>query len=143
MVLADIHTGEVAYIHMNTHLDHQSDSRVDLICAQQLKADADLLQEKYNRPVLMTGDYNETEQDLAYLYLNDPANGYTNAKYQTEDFSPLTTSGGHGTSYTGGTMHVIDHIFVSVDDLTIVKHDAIESPYISDHSAVYVEFTIR
>lgn len=141
-VFQDNSTGEIAYIHMNTHFDHMSDSHVDLLCAQQMKEGADLLQEKYSCPVVMTGDFNEGEGDLAYQYLADATNGYANAKYKTDDFSPLTSQGGFGLSYKPGTIYVIDHIFVSLEGLTVVKHDIFEVPFISDHSPVYVELLL-
>lgn len=135
-------SGEVAYIHINTHLDHKSDSHVDLLCTQQIKASADLLQDRFDCPVVITGDFNEREDHLGYLYLADPVNGYVNAKYQTDDYSKLTTAGGYGTNYQRGYHHVIDHVFLSCDDATVVKHDVLELPYLSDHSPVYVELIL-
>lgn len=142
VVLGDLSTGEPAYIHMNTHFDHKSGPEADLLCARQLIACAYSLREEYNCPVIMSGDFNDDEDDAAYLYLADAANGYVNAKYQTEHYSPLTTAGGHGTGYKKSFRHVIDHIFISARSATVVQHDVIVSPYMSDHSPVYVELIL-
>ncbi|WP_168735706.1 S-layer homology domain-containing protein [Cohnella fermenti] len=136
-------TDEVAYIHVNSHFDHQASDYIQRLCAIQVKNTADELAAIYHVPVVLTGDINSTEQSEAYRYLANGENGYLNAKYVSDDYSTLPSSAGFGESYNANETSVIDHIFVSAGNVGVYKHDIIKNQYLSDHSAVYAELSLN
>lgn len=136
-------TDEVAYIHINSHFDHQASDYIQKLCAIQVTKTADELASIYGVPVVLTGDINSTEQSEAYRYFADGENGYLNAKYVTDDYSTLPSSAGFGENYNVNEKTVIDHIFISAGNIGVYKHDMIKNPYLSDHSAVYAELSLN
>lgn len=142
-VFENIDSEEIAYIHVNTHYDHQSSDYINEICSKQIKVKADELFDKYNVPIIITGDFNSTEQTNAYEYFAKGKNGYINSKYMTDDYSELSTCAGYGENYNELATGVIDHIFISDRNIGVYKHDVVVNPYLSDHSAVYAKFAIN
>ncbi|MGY5343572.1 carbohydrate-binding protein [Paenibacillus glucanolyticus] len=136
-------TNDIAYIHVNSHYDHQSSDYIQQLCSIQVKKTADELASNYHAPVVLTGDINATEQAEAYNYLANGKNGYLNAKYVTNNYSTLPSSAGFGENYNENNKDVIDHIFISAGNIGVYRHDMIKNPYLSDHSAVYVELSLN
>lgn len=137
-------TGEIAYIHVNTHFDHKSSDYVNLICARQLTQKAEELAEEYGGcPVVITGDFNATEETMTWAYLQNGENGFVDAKYLTDSRSLITTSAGYGADYNANTTVVIDHVFVSKGNIGAYQHDVIVDPYASDHSCVYAKLALN
>ncbi|MBU5670701.1 S-layer homology domain-containing protein [Paenibacillus brevis] len=136
-------TNEIAYIHVNSHYDHQTSDYIQRLCSIQVKKTADELVSQYHAPVVLTGDINATEKSEGYNYLASGENGYLNAKYVTHDYSTLPSSAGFGNNYNEGAKDVIDHIFVSAGNIGVYKHDIIRNEYLSDHSAVYAELSLN
>lgn len=114
-------TNETAYIHVNSHFDHQSSDYTQLLCAIQVKKTADKLTAQYHVPVVLTGDINSTEQSKAYEYFANGKNGYLNAKYVSNNYSTLPSSAGFGEGYNAETKDVIDHIFISAGNIGVYK----------------------
>jgi len=135
-------TNEIAYIHINSHFDHKSADYINILCSKQVRQKADELAQIYQRPVVLSGDMNATEESGAYKYLADEKNGYLDAKYVSDSYSTLPSCAGYGTGYDVKAYTVIDHIFVSAGNIGVYKHDILKKPYISDHSAVYVELSL-
>ncbi|MDN4070048.1 S-layer homology domain-containing protein [Paenibacillus sp. FSL R5-0407] len=138
-----IGTNEIAYIHVNSHYDHQTSDYIQRLCSIQVKETADELVSQYHAPVILTGDINATEQSEGYNYLANGENGYLNAKYVTNDYSTLPSSAGFGNNYNEGAKDAIDHIFISAGNIGVYKHDIIRNEYLSDHSAVYAELSLN
>ncbi|MDF2921664.1 MAG: hypothetical protein K0R57_578 [Paenibacillaceae bacterium] len=136
-------TNEIAYIHINSHYDHQSSDYIQTLCSIQVKKKADELAFQYQSPVVLTGDINAKEESQAYHYLADGKNGYLNAKYVSDQYSVLPSSAGFGANYNEAETSVIDHIFISAGNVGVYKHDMLSNPYLSDHSAVYAELSLR
>ncbi|AIQ43223.1 MULTISPECIES: S-layer homology domain-containing protein [unclassified Paenibacillus] len=136
-------TNEIAYIHINSHYDHQSSDYIQRLCSIQVAKMANELALRYHAPAVLTGDINATEQSEAYKYLASGDNGYVNAKYVTNHYSTLPSSAGFGENYNGETKDVIDHIFISAGNIGVYKHDILKNPYLSDHSAVYAELSLN
>lgn len=141
-VLCEKGTDNVAYIHISAHYDHQSDDYINMLCAKELKEKADYLKSIYGDvPVVITGDQNADESTNAYKYFADGENGFIDVKFTTDDYNPLSSNAGYGEEYRPelAAGFSIDHIYVSCGNIGVVKHDIIENPYLSDHSAVYAE----
>ena len=142
-VLRDKFSQEV-YIHINAHFDHVSADYINVICAKQLIAGAKELSQKYGGcPVVMTGDYNATEDTEAWAHLANGENGFVDAKYLTDVRSYESSCAGYGTSYNAAATSVIDHVFVSNGNVGAYEHDIIVDPYASDHACVYAKLALH
>ncbi len=141
-VLKNKETGDT-YIHVNTHPDHKSGEAVNEKCMEQLAKYLKGLQDDHKCAVVSTGDYNIVEQYNAYRIMADSANGFTNAKYLTDDYSTTSSFLGYGKDYTERKDYVIDHVFVSVGNVGTYKHEVLDNKWFSDHAGVLVKLRIN
>ncbi len=142
VVLKNKETGDT-YIHVNTHPDHKSGEAVNEKCMVQLAEYLRGLRDSYKCPIVSTGDYNFDEQLNSYRVMADSANGFTNAKYLTDDYSKTSSFHGYGIEYTKRENYVIDHVFVSVGNVGTYKHEVIEDKWFSDHAGVLVKLRMN
>ncbi len=147
VVLKDRETGDT-YIHVNTHPDHKSGKSINEMCMRQMYEYLNGLRNRYGCPVAATGDYNFDESLDAYKIMADSANGFTNAKYLTDNHSRLSSFCGYGENFKSKEMYlreeyVIDHVFVSTGNVGAYKHEIIEDKWFSDHSAVLVNLRMN
>ncbi len=143
VILADKKTGEVVYAHINCHFDHVSCDYINRLCEQQLVKRAREIKAKFNCPVVMTGDFNVTEDTDTYSSFVEDGSGFGNAKYMTEDRSNLSSCfTEYGENWKDRGNYVIDHIFVSKEDVKVRKHSIDWDCYRSDHAAVIADLTI-
>lgn len=131
-LLANKETGKI-YAHLNTHLDHVSDSarthQMELVLQKAKEYIGDY-------PVVLTGDMNDDSNSNMYV-------AATSILVDTRLASPETdntaTFHNYGLSVTN---RIIDYVFVS-SDVTPVKYDVIdEKPngdYVSDHNGICVD----
>lgn len=141
-VLKSKETGEIAYIHMNTHMDHKSDDKINVTCAQVITSKAAYLKERFGDvPFVLTGDFNCNEETKAYKYLADPENGFVDSKYLTEDRDMVPTYVGHLDDYMpeAHPKKIIDFVFASNGNVETVRARVINDKYFSDHSIVVSE----
>lgn len=132
-------TGKELYV-FNTHFDHRGDTAraesVKLILQTIVKVSGGL-------PVVVTGDFNFTENDRPYAIITAANSPLRDAFYAT-----ITPHVGPQVSFTGFTVDAstqkrrIDYIFVN-DRLDVLKHSIIANfqnrRYPSDHLPVYAK----
>lgn len=141
-VLREKATGNISYVHVNTHFDHQSSDYINVLCSRQVANKANELSVLYQCPVIISGDFNSNEGSDAYNYLALGEHGYVNAKYRTDIRSNLPTAPGYGTGYNPSSTSFIDHIFVP-KNVGVYMHNVIVNPYLSDHSCVYARLSLN
>lgn len=104
-----------------------------------------MLEQYEDLPLIMTGDFNTTEQSEYYTnFLNDT--GVKDAKYEAETLlrNYNTYSGFNVKSKEGGN-YCIDHIFVN-DNLSVKTYDVVAddgAEKISDHIPIYVDIIFK
>lgn len=133
-VLTEKASGKLV-LFMNTHLDNSSEEArtfgVNLILdkMEELKA-------KYNNPlVILTGDFNETEGDLAVATVKEKLN------LATDFDEPKATYQEWGYRQTGN--EPIDFIFTSGDRDICAILDDISNGYVSDHYGIMADIIVE
>lgn len=139
VVLRSKATGDIAYIHVNTHFDHKSSDAVNTDCSRVLTDRVTALVEKYDCPVAITGDFNSHEYAEAYKYLAEGEHGLYDSKYLTEDREDYGSFPGYWQDFSRmADTDPIDHIFVT-DTFGCRTHTILDNRYFSDHSAVLAD----
>lgn len=139
--LKDRHTGREFY-HFNTHFDHEG--------VQARENSALLIQEKIKTiagttPVVLTGDFNTTEDSRAYINLSRNSS-LENARQlsQTGHYGPLGTFSTFDVAHEMGKL--IDFIFVT-EHFQVLQHailsDAQGGKYPSDHLPVIAVLELK
>ncbi len=145
-VLKSKETGEIAYIHMNTHMDHKSDDKINVTCAQVITSKAAYLKDRFGDvPFFVTGDFNCNEETKAYKYMANPENGFVDSKYLTEDRDNVPTYVGQLDKYMpeAHPKKIIDFVFASDGNVETVRARVINNKYFSDHSIVMSEVKLN
>lgn len=121
------------FVHVNTHLAHESD---DIAATKQAKVLVDLVSEKFkNIPVLITGDFNTDTGDKPY---NEIVKAYIDAK----TVAPATESTGTFKN-TGIEMDIVfinDMIYAMKYD--VIKDRVYQDGVTSDHYPVILKYII-
>ncbi len=127
----------------NTHLDHQGtlsrDESAKLIVST-ISASAD------NKPVILVGDFNHTQNDSPYNILTSNQSGLKNARFvsQTPHKGSLTRSSGFSVA-NHSSLPPIDFIFIS-EEVKVLNHafitDSHNGFYPSDHLPVLAEILL-
>lgn len=142
------HSDNLVYMHINTHLDltdpaNKKDGQV---------IDAFASPYKGKMPILLTGDFNCTEDDeqKAYRYLTLEA-GYMDPMYEAEDCFQYHTYPQDGYKQGDVDPQVIDFCLKANSGLLFTKYHVDTSPYpgaegeraqlTSDHYPIYLEAT--
>jgi endonuclease/exonuclease/phosphatase family metal-dependent hydrolase len=133
-VLKNNETGEIV-IHMNTHLDNSSVNAANF-GAQIIIEKLEVFRAQYGSDVnvILTGDFNETIGDEAYLTVA------CSMKDSTDQSKTVATYQDWGYTSTGNMP--IDFVFSSTDktsNYTILND--ISNGYVSDHYGVYTQLT--
>ena len=118
---------------LNTHLDHVSaEARVNQVKLVKEKADS------FDIPVVITGDFNATEEDPAITTLSQ--GGYTDSRYA----APITDDSGTYNGYEKGRddYERIDYIFFNAG-FSVTKYDVVDGVFASDHFAIYSDLLFQ
>ena len=137
VLLKNKETGE-QYIHMNTHLDNASEEAANY-GAQVICEKMEELTAQYGAPIVLTGDFNETQQMIAY---NTVAQRMQDTQVVAEVTEKKTTYQSWGTVDFG---EPIDFIFVP-ENATVSKYkvlDDLSNGYVSDHYGIMADFSIE
>lgn len=138
-------TGEVFYL-FNTHYDHIGEearlesSKLILNKIEEIAGDS---------PVVLTGDFNATEDSQPYKVLVENAKGESGVNLQDAFYKTVHEHHGPTSTWSGFTEIVpdrrIDYIFVN-PDVTVKQHailaDQWDGRFPSDHLPVLAEITI-
>ena len=133
--LRRISDGEI-FTHVNTHLDHLSDTaRVD-----QVTHLLEIVNALPDYPVVLTGDFNAESNERAFELITD--NGYVNAaSYKLEgDSASHKTYHAYNDTYEG---MVIDFGFIRPEDFTVLYYHVCDELTPADHYAIYFEFMFK
>ena len=100
---------------------------------------------KYNMPIIMTGDFNTTEQTSYYTAFMKNV-GVKDAKYEAKTLvKDYCTFSGYKTKPKEGNSYCIDHIFVNdkaeVEKFDIVIDHSVEEA--SDHIPIYADIILK
>ncbi|MCH5317638.1 MAG: endonuclease/exonuclease/phosphatase family protein [Eubacterium sp.] len=137
VVLCNKATGK-KYIHMNTHLDNASEEAANY-GAQVISAKMDELSAMYDAPVVLTGDFNETQGMIAY---NTIAEKLSDTQIIAETTEKKTTYQAWGDVDSG---EPIDFIFVP-DNSSVSQYkvlDDLSNGYVSDHYGIIADFKLN
>ena len=136
VVLTNNETGE-KYIHMNTHLDNASEEAANY-GAQVISAKMDELSKQYDCPIVLTGDFNETQGLIAY---NTIAEKLQDTQTVAETTERKTTYQAWGEVDSG---EPIDFIFTT-EGLPVSQYkvlDDLSNGYVSDHYGIMADFKL-
>lgn len=119
-------------VFMNTHLDNTSEQAADF-GAEVILRKIDELRELYGADVriVLTGDFNETQQGEAYKLVADKLNDCTDNSKKTATYREW------GYCYTGN--EPIDFIFTTGVGNGYTVLDDLSGGYISDHYGIYTD----
>ncbi len=134
VVLKDGETGEtIAFL--NTHLDNASQRAADF-GAEVILNKIEELKSKYSNDIniVLTGDFNETQQDKAYKLIAGSLTDCTDNEKKTATYQQW------GYRYTGN--EPIDFIFTSGTGVNYDILNDLSRGYISDHYGVYASINI-
>ncbi len=133
-------TGKVFSV-VNTHFNvMQSDSSSGLVQARQLTDHVRKLNEKYNCPVVVTGDFNSKKRG-AVSYCTSVVYDVLNLKMTDLRYSAVSKGCGNGKGLFGNS---VDHIFavgrVRVTECTILSQRELQS--LSDHYLIFADIVV-
>lgn len=139
----DLETGDEIML-FNTHFDH--------IGAKAREESAKLIVSTINKiaqdkPVILMGDFNHTEDAVPYYILTSPDSGLKNSFYESETphKGPLTRSSGFSVA-NHSNLKPIDFIFIN-DKVKVLEHaflrDSHNGYYPSDHLPVLAKIQIK
>ncbi len=131
-LLANKETGRI-YAHLNTHLDHVSDSarthQMELVLQKAKEYIGDF-------PVVLTGDMNDVSNSDMY---RTAVSVLVDTRLASPETDNTATFHNYGLSVTD---RIIDYVFVS-SDVAPVKYDVIDDKpngdYVSDHNGICVD----
>lgn len=127
------------YVHMNTHLDVNSEETRKMELTVLLPRVKQFMDEGY--AVVVTGDFNSHENSIIYQSVTEI--GLTSARYLAKETSSLPTFNGFREdrkNYSGP----IDYIFLN-DLISVAKYDVIDKydgGFLSDHNALYADIKL-
>lgn len=133
VLLRNLSTGE-QYIHMNTHLDNASEEAANY-GATVIVQKIDELTEKYGVPIVLTGDFNETEEMSACVTVSEKLQ---NARKAAEITENKLTYHDWGNIADG---EPIDFIFTGKNS-TVFQYKTLNDTsngYISDHFGIMAD----
>lgn len=127
------------YVHMNTHLDVNSNVTRESELTLLLPRVINFINEGY--AVVLTGDFNSGEETAVYKAVTEA--GLASSRYLTPNTSSMPTFNGlidDASKYKGPIDYCFVNNEVSVSLYNVIdKHD---NGFLSDHNALYVEITI-
>ena len=136
VLLKNKETGE-QYIHMNTHLDNASEEAANY-GAEVISAKIDELSAQYGCPIVLTGDFNETQGMIAY---NTIAEKLQDAQVAAQSTERKTTYQAWGEVDSG---EPIDFIFTT-KGLSVWQYkvlDDLSNGYVSDHYGIMADLIL-
>lgn len=128
----------------NTHLDHIGSKAREESAKLIISTIKEIAQDK---PVILMGDFNHTEDAVPYYILTSPDSGLKNAFYESEKphQGPLTRSSGFSVA-NHSNLKPIDFIFIK-DKVKVLEHaflrDSHNGYYPSDHLPVLAKIHIK
>lgn len=127
--------GGCEYIHMNTHLDNASEEAQNFGMGVILEKMQEL-QEKYpGAQTVLTGDFNQTQDGLAYKSASEVLSDASKIAKQADEPHVTYTEWG---KLDDASSAPIDHIFTSAE--TVERYailDDISNGYVSDHYGIF------
>lgn len=128
------------FIYINTHLDHKSgDARIN---GMRVISDRFEMYNPEGFPEILTGDFNTTSDDEAFLYIDHKMkNARSSAPAgKTDNYTTYN-------AWKESTYSVIDHIYVS-KDVKVLKYATILDKYgycnfISDHYPIVAQIGLK
>lgn len=138
VVLKNIDTNEV-YVHMNTHLDHLGEEA-------KIKGSELLIEksEEFEYPVVLSGDFNFIEGSKYYKVMKD--SHFENSRRIADDSMFFGTIN-YFTKYHFKWFPSIDYLFVTdefeVDTYRVIYQYKIDGIPVSDHHAIYIDFSLE
>ena len=136
VLLKNKETGE-QYIHMNTHLDNASEEAANY-GAEVISEKMDELSGQYGCPIVLTGDFNETQGMIAY---NTIAEKLQDTQVVAQSTERKTTYQAWGKVDSG---EPIDFIFTT-NELPVSQYkvlDDLSNGYVSDHYGIMADFAL-
>lgn len=139
----DLETGDEIML-FNTHFDHIGAKAREESAKLVVSTIKEVAQDK---PVILMGDFNHTEDEVPYYFLTAPDSGLKNAFYESETphQGPLTRSSGFSVA-NHSSLKPIDFIFIN-DKVKVLEHaflrDSHNGYYPSDHLPVLSKIQIK